>query len=659
VIRALRLVHWRCFPELIWEPDPRVNLVIAPNDAGKTTLRSAIEFLISGRAYGFTDERGAGAESLIRAGEKQAVVEALLAVGEAEPFGVRRTLHASSAPTKIEVQGVSGGPEVQARVLAERLGHGPDVASLALNTGRFLERPPAEQQALVLRLGGVAYTSEQIAGALSSQRAVRALAAVGCETAAGGAEVLATIEKRAREGRHIAKRDRDAIADALRALPAAQPLSAEGRAAAERRIAEAQAERDQLQRDSGAAYVRASAAKRLPAQAERLQLEIAELERKIEAWSAGPTLEAARQAEAAAWAEATRLAEAWQTREAEQAAAAADLSRWQAALELLTQGEGEDGTCPFCPGISCGIQVSAALAAVQSGFAAAQQRSLQARAAAAAAGEAAGKALAAAEKAREARSIADGRQAGIEAARPQLASKRRALEEVRAEQGTVAAAAAAAGDVEREERIAELDRQMQADRDLLAASKRAEEAAARRAELEERLRAAEERVRDLEDLCAEFGPDGIRSRLVEPVLSGFLADANFVLGTAAGGAFLHAAADGGIEVESPAWPGRLRPPALSRSMRLRVGVALQYALCRAACWPLLLVDDADMLDARNRNSTVAILQEAADEGRQVIVLAAQPAAELPKDPGIEGLAMWTIADGQFVRLGPASGKGAA
>jgi DNA repair exonuclease SbcCD ATPase subunit len=654
MISALRMVNVRSYANATWQPEPGVNVVIAPNDAGKTTLRAAIEFALAGRAYGFTDERGAGAESLIRTGEKEAVVEVVVVNPDGKPFGVRRTIHASSTPTKVEVQGVAGGTEMQVKVLAERLGAEPDIASLALNSGRFLDRAPAEQQAIILRLAGAEWTAAEIAAAMQSDRSRRALAAIGCDSLAGGADALATIEKRAREARPVAKRDRDALAAEIKAAPQFRVLSAEALAAAEARVAEMQAERDQLQREAGAAWQRSSAAKSLAGRRQRLEAELDALEDKIRGYQAGPSVadaeKAAAKAEAAAQDAAKRAARASEAL----AVATSDAANWEAALEAIAQGE--DGSCPFCPEITCGIQVQAARAVLTEGLDGARRRVAERATALAAAEDRHQRTNGAAEDARLAHVAAEARRDALASALKAKASKEKALAEVSAEQQ--AAPGRAEDEAAVQDRIAQLDRHLEAERDLLRGHQRGTELEERLATLRRKAEAAESLVRDLEDLCGEFGPSGLRARLLQPILEGFLQDANLELAAGANGAHLRYAADGAIEVESPAWLGGLRAPALSTSMRLRVGIGLQYSICRAAGWRLLVVDGADALDAHNRNAVVGMLQDIAGEGRQVILLAAQPQAELPSDPGIEGLAMWTITDGQFVRL-PRASRGVA
>lgn len=650
MIRAIRLHDFRGFEDATFEPITGVNLLVAGNDRGKTTARAGLEYALAGRAYGFTDERGAGAESMIRTGAKQAIIELLVTGRDGETFGVRRTIYASSTPTKVEVQGVAGSTNVQEKVLAERLGCGPDVVSIALNSSRFLDRPAAEQQAAILRLLRATWTAEEIAAAMESHLARRALALIGCEKTAGGPEALTAIEKRAREVRPAEKRTRDTLAAELAALPAGKPMPPAAKADADARIAAAQADRDGIQQAAGAAALLASSVKRLESQSTILRADMAKLDGQIAGYKQGPTVEAAQKAEVEAKAAADRDAERVANLSASFEAARQDVANWEDVVAALE--EGTDGTCPFCPEVTCGVDVGKARAALVAGLTTARGKLAELAPHLTAVKESAAKSAAASTAAHEARVSAEGRRDALASAIDQRAAKEQALRGVDAD---LKQAKAKVSGASADERLAELDRQIAADRGLLSAHERAVETEASRADLTARHKAAEENVHALDDLCDEFKPGGVRTRLLQPLLEGFLNDVNGALGGFAD-ARVVLGEDGGVEVEGAAWTGRLRPAALSRSLRLRVGVAIQYAICRAAGLPLMLVDDADALDHSNRNLLLQLLLQIAPDFGQVIVLAAQPTADLPPDPGVDGLAFWTIADGQVVRLQPAASE---
>ena len=645
MIRALSIRNVRSYSEATIEPIRGVNLIVTYNDGGKTTLRMALEYLLGGRASGVTDEAGRGAEALIRHGENEAVVELLVEGADGEIFGVRRTIYASSKPAKVEVQGAAGTTRVLEGIIERRLGAGPDVVSAALNSSRFLDMSVADQQAMILRLSGTTWTAGQIAAATSTDQSRGALAMIGADQLAGGPEVLDTIEKRAREARPAEKRTRDSLESELKSVPALRGLPAGQVDALKRRLADFSAERDGLQRNAGAAMLQASHRKGLAERRDRLRREIDELQAKIDQWAA-VDVDVARRDESEAR-EALAAADA-ACQESERALAAAEqaLSPWSKALHALRES-GAHGSCPFCPELQCGLDAAAALPPVEArvGELAAAVRAAEGAHSATVAFR--GGVKVDADSLRNRLQTAEANAAALSKARESLASKQSALAEVQAE---IDAPESISNAQEIADRVSLLDLQLATMRTALTDQDKAEQAGKRLIDLQMRLDEAKARYAALDALCDEFRAGGVRQRLLAPILDGFLEHCNAVLDSS--GAQVTFSADGSLEVTSSLWPGVLGPAGLSRSMRLRVGVALQHALCQLAHWRLLLIDDADALDVENRNVLLETLLSMASAYSTIIVLVAQPTDELPADPGVEGLAFWTIDQGHFVRLGP-------
>ncbi len=68
-LRWLEVRDFRCYPELQWEPDAELNVLVGPNGAGKTSLVEAIGYLGSLRSF-----RGVADEALVRSGAEAAIV---------------------------------------------------------------------------------------------------------------------------------------------------------------------------------------------------------------------------------------------------------------------------------------------------------------------------------------------------------------------------------------------------------------------------------------------------------------------------------------------------------------------------------------------------------------------------------------------------------
>lgn len=113
-----------------------LNVIRGANGSGKTSIRHAIEWLLTGRVLELTDAGGKGAEVLIRGfgtrqGAKKAVVTATI-----DGFGdVTREV-----PNKLAAPGIAGGVREAESELYRALGlPNKDLVALALNPGRLAE----------------------------------------------------------------------------------------------------------------------------------------------------------------------------------------------------------------------------------------------------------------------------------------------------------------------------------------------------------------------------------------------------------------------------------------------------------------------------------------------------------------------------------------
>jgi energy-coupling factor transporter ATP-binding protein EcfA2 len=136
-ITTLRLKNFRSHVETTFELD-RFNFVRGPNGCGKSSIQMALEYLFTGRCE-LTDAAGRGAESLIRAGEKELEVSATLESGE--PICRRRTPKAHI----VEINGKRVPVDAAEAYLEKQLGSA-DVLSAVLNSGRFIGMSEAEQK---------------------------------------------------------------------------------------------------------------------------------------------------------------------------------------------------------------------------------------------------------------------------------------------------------------------------------------------------------------------------------------------------------------------------------------------------------------------------------------------------------------------------------
>jgi DNA repair exonuclease SbcCD ATPase subunit len=151
-INALNLRNFRSHEATDLTFD-RLNFILGPNHSGKSSICFAVEYLLTGRCP-VTDERGSGADDLIRKGQSAAEVVADITVGTdqgtdvAESFQMARikTLGGSTLELRRPKQTIAGRQAQE--WLAKRLPSLP-VLSACLNSGRFLEMPAQNQKNLL------------------------------------------------------------------------------------------------------------------------------------------------------------------------------------------------------------------------------------------------------------------------------------------------------------------------------------------------------------------------------------------------------------------------------------------------------------------------------------------------------------------------------
>lgn len=158
-IQRLVLKNFRSHQETVLELD-RFNFIRGPNGCGKSSIQIALEYLFTGRCE-LTDGAGRGAEALIRLGEKELEVSAVLDSGET--ICRRRTPRSQI----VEINGKRVPVDAAELFLTKQFGS-EDVLSAVLNADRFVEMPEAEQQKFLAQLveAGKIEIPKEIADAL-------------------------------------------------------------------------------------------------------------------------------------------------------------------------------------------------------------------------------------------------------------------------------------------------------------------------------------------------------------------------------------------------------------------------------------------------------------------------------------------------------------
>lgn len=189
--------------------------------------------------------------------------------------------------------------------------------------------------------------------------------------------------------------------------------------------------------------------------------------------------------------------------------------------------------------------------------------------------------------------------------------------------------------------IAALDTRMQIGRDLLDAVRtfwrKKNEVDAAKAKL---ATAAKETIL-YGTLAKALAPEGIPSRLIAEALKPI----NDLLQVAAAHLFpgRTLVLNRDLEIELSGSPY----VTLCKSEQFRVGVAFQYALAKLAGARLLMIDEADILDPQNRSHLISFLLEIQREFDNILVFATSDHARASLDPDIQ---LWVLLAGKIYPL---------
>ena len=156
-------------------------------------------------------------------------------------------------------------------------------------------------------------------------------------------------------------------------------------------------------------------------------------------------------------------------------------------------------------------------------------------------------------------------------------------------------------------------------------------------------------VNELETLCAHFGKDGIKAKLIKEHIGAFGETVNTVLSKWGYTACL-SIEPYSFEVMTPKTAPRYLPlKELSGFERLAFGVALQCAIAVHSKLRMILVDRADTMIDAQRNRLLGCIKLMLDEGMldQAIVMIAEKSKDVPQKPGTQ---FYFIEDGTIERL---------
>lgn len=189
-----------------------------------------------------------------------------------------------------------------------------------------------------------------------------------------------------------------------------------------------------------------------------------------------------------------------------------------------------------------------------------------------------------------------------------------------------------------DEQVAALDRRLDNGRALLGAVEKFWTEKERADQAEVQLEAAEKEIALYDALAKALAPDGIPSQMIAEALG----PVNDLLAVASARLFpgRNLALTGDLDIELSGSPFAT----LSKSARFRVGVAFQYVLAKLAGERLLLIDEADILDPLNRAALTDFLLDIREDFDAIMVFATSSQAHPSPYPDIQ---VWWLEDGRI------------
>ncbi len=655
-VKRLALQYFRNHENSYIEPG-RLNLFVGHNNAGKSSILAGLEWALTGKCY-WTDKAGRGAADLVQAGAKSCQVAAEI---NGCP-GIVRTM----PPHALQVGKKKSISTAQAAIYNALDGQRADTASaqalsIALNANAFLGLTPNEQKSYLFDVYARRWEFGEIMGHLDGwlirhnyddetrAEIIKTARRMWPENIGGGPEMIDGIEKKARDLRRDAKRDRDRTNAALNEFePIRLPdecSTQDGPQVAEY-LVKIRSERDQLLQAAAGAKEQAARAQHLENTCQRLFKTGQDLTAKIQ-----QTQEQIKQINVPADLDtlAAQVENGWKRLETMRGELADLEGRANTITRALDALGHADGRCPLAPDlVECRMSTQDLQTLIKD-LAGEAEKATAAHKAAAGKYEAERteqkkreKDSRAAQDAATAREYLTKKLADLESQRQDtLASLKESHHELETVQAT-------ATPPQPDNRLAELDEEIKNLEDLARRVQWAAKQQAQEAQLIADAKAYDKDARDAEALVKATGPDGIRRGLLAELVEPFTQRVNRTLNLITSGYALTIGDDMLPLVQVPSG-AVLHPRLLSTSEYLRVSIAIQEALANAAGLNFLAIDGADLLDQDNRDLLMGGLLDLAEEYEQVFVFSTIGDVQ-PVNPGLPQVKMFYVEGGNVKEI---------
>ncbi|MFP3868865.1 MAG: hypothetical protein ACLFUU_12030, partial [Desulfobacteraceae bacterium] len=192
------------------------------------------------------------------------------------------------------------------------------------------------------------------------------------------------------------------------------------------------------------------------------------------------------------------------------------------------------------------------------------------------------------------------------------------------------------------EKIADLDDRIELGQELLVKVKDFWAQHNHYQETKEQITRVEQEIKLFDTLAKALAPDGIPSQMIAEALE----PVNKLLATAAHHLFPGRALTltRNLDIELSGSPYTT----LSKSAKFRVGVGFQYTLAKLAGDRLLMIDEADVLDHYNRANLIDFLAAIMADFENIMVFATSDHVHHSPLPEIQ---VWWLKDGQIAKVG--------
>lgn len=652
-INRIELVNFRNHTDTAFDLD-NVNVFVGRNNAGKSSIKAAIEYALTGRCQ-WTDGAGRGAEALKRHGANVAGVTLNVdGLGQ-----ISRVVQG-----ELQVGNWQGGSKLQQTELYQQLNAGADVIEALLNTSKFISMKPDEQKNMLFRLMGLNFTKDTILSALEKYLggAGKADMMTACffaylnqwvDGAAGGPEVLDGIHKKVFTERTAAKKslkELETLAGGGQQETSLPPGAWEAREQIKADLKNLKARKDELLQERGKALGTSERINRLGDQVRIISGQIENTRAFLkEVEFDQDTLDGLERGLEEQRARAEGAKQKLDMQRNLTANHQANLEAWTEARDRLVKKG--DWTCPMVPGLNCAADKNEVARKVEKDI------------------DAVAKLL---EVAREEEALLDADwkkyTARYEFAKnriEELKAARERKERLQVEinrfdkqlddtKKELMEAENAVFDTEQiEAEIEQLSQRIEKGEDLVQKIAAEESVRKERARLAGALEKKRQEVAWLEALVEAFGPKGIKAQMLESVIGALQDLVNKRLEMLTAGRYsVQFSLDKGFEIMVTAGGVTMNLDNLSTSERMRVGIVLQDALNGLTGLRLMVIDDCEILDPENKQLLIGMLIQIKDAYDTIIVLSAL-GETVPRNPGIPGLSVYLVEDGS-VRLIPAA-----